>query len=119
MISATLLKRAAQYGAAAFVALAVMTTTAANADSENRRVRIINETAHTMIHFYASNVASKSWEEDILGQSVLKPGEDVVINIDDGTGHCEFDFKAVFDDGDALIRKAINVCKISSYRYTE
>jgi hypothetical protein len=25
----------------------------------------------------------------------------------------------VFDDGDELVRKRIDVCKISSYRYTE
>ncbi|MGA0602947.1 hypothetical protein ACO2Q3_19715 [Caulobacter sp. KR2-114] len=89
------------------------------AASEDRHVRIINETDHTMVHFYASNVAAKSWEEDILGDSVLKPGDDVKINIDDGTGHCLYDFRAVFDDGKALEKHNINVCEISSYRYTE
>jgi len=42
-----------------------------------------------------------------------------MINIDDGSGYCQFDFKAVFDDGDELVRKKVDVCKISSYRYTE
>lgn len=87
--------------------------------AEDRHVKIINETDHTMVRFYASNVAAKSWEEDILGQSVLKPGEDVRINIDDGSGHCLYDFRAVFDDGQSLEKHNVNVCEISSYRYTQ
>ncbi|MBV9995507.1 MAG: hypothetical protein JO127_09855 [Caulobacteraceae bacterium] len=92
---------------------------AGSEDSEDRRVRIINETRHTMVHFYASNVSENSWQEDILGRSVLRPGEDVMVNVDDGTGHCEYDFKAVFDNGKSLIRYRVNVCKIESYRYSE
>jgi len=105
------------------LALAVMVATTAltpgMASAEDRRVRIINETNHTIVRFYASNVNATSWEEDILGQSVLKPGQSVVVNIDDGSGYCLYDFKAVFDDDDSLERKRIDVCKISSYRYTE
>jgi hypothetical protein len=86
---------------------------------EDRRVRIINETKHTMMRFYASNVGQTSWEEDILGQSTLAPGSSVVINIDDGSGYCLYDFKGVFDDGDEVIQNRIDVCKIESFRFTE
>jgi hypothetical protein len=86
---------------------------------EDRRVRIINETKHTMMRFYASNVGQTSWEEDILGQSTLAPGSSVVINIDDGSGYCLYDFKGVFDDGDEVIQNRIDVCQIESFRFTE
>jgi hypothetical protein len=86
---------------------------------EDRRVRIINETKHTMMRFSASNVGQTSWEEDILGQSTLAPGSSVVINIDDGSGYCLYDFKGVFDDGDEVIQNRIDVCKIESFRFTE
>lgn len=118
MTSDTLARRVAACGAA-LAAVTILAAAPAHADNQNRRVRIINETDHVMVHFYASNVARKTWEEDILGREVLRPGEDSVINIDDGTGHCMFDFKAVFDDGESLVRHEINVCKISSYRYSE
>lgn len=85
----------------------------------NRQVRIINETRWTMVEFYASNVDADTWEEDILGYDVLPAGESVMINIDDGTGYCMYDFRAVFADDDVLVRKRINVCEISSYRYHE
>ena len=72
------------------LALAIMVATTAltpgMASAEDRRVRIINETRHIIVRFYASNIDADGWEEDILGQSVLKSGQSVVINIDDGSG---------------------------------
>jgi hypothetical protein len=104
---------------AAGFAVVVLAVASGASASEDRHVKIINETDHTMVRFYASNVAAKSWQEDILGDSVLKPGQDVRINIDDGSGHCLYDFRAVFDDGNALEKHNVNVCEISSYRYTQ
>ena len=117
MIKISLRARAVLAGAVAAVGLAGATTAAA--DNQDRHVRIINETDHTMVQFYASNVAADTWEENILGHRSLKPGEDVNINIDDGTGHCKFDFKAVFSDGSKSERHNIDVCKITSYRYSD
>jgi hypothetical protein len=106
----------------ALLALATLASTAVMSTSvsaEDRRVKIINGTDHTMLRFYASNSSRTDWEEDILGSDMLRPGQSVRINIDDGTGACIFDFKAVFDDGDTLTRSQINVCKVGEYRYTE
>lgn len=106
--------------AAAAAAIALTSTVAAisaPAVAQDRRVVIINNTGFTMVNFYASNSSRTSWEEDILGSDVLRSGQRVRINIDDGTGACLFDFKAVFSDGDELIRQGINVCQITTYTY--
>ncbi len=103
---------------AALVGL-IFLATAVPSQAENRRVRIINETSWTMVEFYASNVGAETWEEDILGYDILSSGDSVMMNIDDGTGYCLYDFKAVFADGDVLIRERVDVCTISSYRYHE
>ena len=66
-----------------------------------------------------SQVNAKTWEEDILDQDVLKAGQSVDINFDDGSDYCMFDFRAIFDDGDELVRKNINVCEVGTYRYHE
>jgi hypothetical protein len=42
-----------------------------------------------------------------------------MINFDDGTGYCKFDFKAEFSDGDEVVKNGIDVCEISSFRFTE
>jgi hypothetical protein len=98
------------------LAAAALLSTSARA--EDRRVKVINETNATIVHFYGSNAGSDSWEEDVLGSDVVKPGQSVRINFDDGSGYCLFDFKAVFSDGDVLIRRRIDVCKVGVYRYT-
>ncbi len=96
---------------------AALVTTGANA--ANRKVDIVNKTGMPMTHFYASNTGTNSWEEDILGQDVLDNGETFEANIDDGTGACRFDFKAVFSDGESLVRRGINVCQIGTFTYTK
>lgn len=108
-----------QAALAAVLALAALASGTARADGEDRSVRIINETSHTITHFYGSNVGTDQWEEDILGKEVLPPGKSVMINFDDGTGYCKFDFKAEFDDGDEVVKHGIDVCEISSFRFTE
>lgn len=99
---------------AAFVMLAALTTSAI---AQDRRVTIVNNTGYTIMEFYGSNVGSDSWEEDILGPNVLPSGSSIQINFDDGSGYCQFDFKAVFDDGDVMTRKHINVCEVGRYTY--
>ena len=95
-------------------AIVMMTSSAYALD---RRVRIVNNTGYTIERFYASSVGQDSWEEDILGKNVLRSGSSVVINIDDGTGYCKYDFRAVFDDGDVLEKSGVNVCEIGTFTY--
>jgi len=101
----------------AMAALAVTATTALPAFALDRRVKIVNDTGYVLVEFYGSNKGSDSWEEDILGRDVLRSGSSVMIDFDDGTGYCKFDFKAIFDDGDELIRKGVNICEIGTYTY--
>ncbi|OUS33802.1 hypothetical protein A9Q94_18190 [Rhodobacterales bacterium 56_14_T64] len=101
----------------AMAALAVTATTALPAFALDRRVKIVNDTGYVLVEFYGSNKGSTSWEEDILGRDVLRSGSSVMIDFDDGTGYCKFDFKAIFDDGDELIRKGVNICEIGTYTY--
>jgi hypothetical protein len=97
------------------VAFAVATS----ASAEDRRVKIINETSVAITHFYGSNAGSGSWEEDILGQDTLAPNQSVIINFDDVSGYCKFDFKVKFSDGDEVIREGVDVCESTVYRLSE
>ena len=89
----------------------------AEAQRLDRRVRIINDTGYDMVAFYASNIARPGWEEDILGHSILGAGRSVIINVNDGSGYCMFDFKAVFADGSQVVDERMNVCEITSHSY--
>jgi hypothetical protein len=87
------------------------------AQAQNRVVEIVNNTGVTLMEFYASNVDRSTWEEDILGADVLPSGYSVDIDIDDGSGQCLFDFRAVFEDGDEVIDEAVNVCEVATFTY--
>ena len=85
------------------------------AAAQDRRVRIINGTNTTVTRFHASNTNRRNWEEDILGSSVLPAGRSVMINIDDGSGTCMFDFRAVLANGRTVEAYGMNVCRITSW----
>lgn len=110
-----MLKRILLLSAIAVTALAG-TNTALAAD---RKVTIVNKTKTAMYGFYASRTATNDWEEDILGEGVIMPGESMVINIDDGSGACKFDFKAEFEDGEDVVEANVDVCAISKFSFTE
>ena len=103
----------------AALALAILALGVADAAALDRRVRINNYTSYDIIEFYASNKGTRSWEEDILGRNILPAGSSVVINIDDGSGYCKYDFLAVFEDGEELVKYDNNVCELSQFNYTD
>jgi hypothetical protein len=82
----------------------------------NRQLTLVNATAHTMVRFYAAT--GVAGEDDILGDRILKPGQSVRIDIDDGSGACVYNFRAEFDDGSKLDRPRIDACEIATYRFT-
>ncbi|MFP9138068.1 hypothetical protein ACLI1C_12895 [Devosia sp. XGJD_8] len=100
-------------------ALAVLAFGVVQAAALDRRVQINNNSSYNIMEFYASNTGSKSWEEDILGKDILPSGSSVMINIDDGSGYCKYDFLAVFEDGDEVISADNNVCELSQFNFTD
>ncbi|WP_159999590.1 hypothetical protein [Roseomonas sp. 18066] len=102
--------------AASVIALAATVSLApSSAEAADRRVQLVNASRTTVVSFHASNSKRSSWEEDILGNDVLEPGQSVTINIDDGTGACVFDFLTVLQGGQRIERRGINVCEVSTY----
>ncbi|MBJ3783811.1 hypothetical protein [Devosia sediminis] len=103
------------------IALAVIMVAASvgSVAALDRRVRINNHSSYDIVEFYASHRDADSWQEDILGRTILRAGHSVMINIDDGTGYCIFDFKAVFEDGDELEKYGNNVCELAEFNYTD
>ncbi len=89
------------------------------ARAEDRRIRLINESSYTIEEFHASNVSRRGWEEDILGRRVLKPGQSIVINLNDGSGYCRFDFLTVMSNGAKIEKRNVDVCKLETYRITD
>jgi spore coat protein U-like protein len=90
-----------------------------NASALDRRVQINNVSSYIIMEFYASNTGTSDWQEDILGNDVLAPGSSVMVNIDDSSGYCKYDFLAVFEDGDQAVSADNNVCELTSFDFTD
>lgn len=86
-------------------------------DGKNRRVQMVNDTDTDIVRLYGSNIGADSWQEDVLGDSILRSGSRVTVNWDDGSCYCNYDFKAVYRDGTNSIKNGVNVCQISSFRF--
>jgi hypothetical protein len=99
-------------------AFAIASFLGAPAFAANRKVDILNKTGSVMTSFFASSTGTDSWEEDMLDNDTLANGETLEADIDDGTKACVYDFKAVFADGDVVIKKKVNVCEISTFTFT-
>jgi hypothetical protein len=69
------------------------------AHANGKSVVVTNSTTYTMTEFYASDVDSSGWDTTtniISGQSV-GPGQQITININDGTSECDYDLMAVLN----------------------
>ncbi len=105
-------------GAAAFCLLGFATTFAQS--RENRHVRIINRASTSIRYLYATNVDRPNWGYDLLGDfNVILPNYYEDVNIDDGTGHCLYDLRAVLYDGREAITHGVNVCTEESWTVTD
>lgn len=100
-------------------AVACMSLVAAGStQAANRHVDIVNKTGMTLTHFHASTTGTREWEDDILGSDTIVDGAKFDIDIDDGSGACRYDFKAVFEGGGELIKNDINVCQVTTFTYS-
>lgn len=99
-----------------FFALLALVASTASAQALNRWVTVENLTGVTMREFYASNRDQRTWGQDWLGSSMLYSGQSVDFNIDDGSGYCIYDLKAVFVDGDEVTSMGFNVCELGTWR---
>lgn len=103
--------------ATACAAVCLLASTA-SAQTESVSFKLTNNTRATLTHIYVSLPSTSSWEEDILGEQVVEPGETVVISIDDGLAECEYDIRYDFDDGDSLVEESVDMCEINGSEYT-
>ena len=100
-------------------ALVFLAAGVVNASAMERYVQINNVSSYDIVEFYASNTGTSNWQEDILGSDILPSGSSVMVNIDDGTGYCKYDFLAVFDDGEEAVSPDNNVCELSEFDFTD
>jgi len=111
----TKLRTYASFVVASAIAMALASSAA---QAENRLVKVINETNHILVNFRATNAGSTEWGKDHLGSVMIPAGSSFIINLDDESGYCKFDFKGKFDDNAEVVKSGIDVCQVSIFRFT-
>ena len=100
-----------------FVLGALIASTSVAANAADRRLTVVNASAHTMTRLYASPAQGTPVDEDMLGDTILKPGQSAQLVIGGGSDTCAYALKATFDDDKTRTRK-IDVCEVRTYRFT-
>ncbi|NYT80541.1 hypothetical protein H0A70_03380 [Alcaligenaceae bacterium] len=100
-----------------FTAVAGTTLATGVATAADRRVEIVNKTGVTLVAFHASRASTTDWEENIISGQKLKSGQSIIININDGTGACKFDFLGKFSDGDEVVSEDNDVCTLEQFTF--
>jgi hypothetical protein len=80
-------------------------------DRYDRRIEIHNRTGVTIREVYSTNVGRDDWGADLLGAEVIPPGRMMMITVEDNTGYCRYDFKAVLETGRQVQVRGLNVCE--------
>lgn len=96
---------------------ALLASTSVAASAADRRLTVVNGSTHTMTRLYASPATGTPVDEDMLGDTILKPGQSAQLVIGGGGDACDYALKASFDDDKTRVRQ-VNVCEARTYRFT-
>lgn len=81
----------------------------------DRSILIQNASSYVIMEIRASNVGRSSYGRDRLGTNVLAPGEQGVLDLDDGTDHCLYDLRIITENNVILDKRNVDACTISVY----
>lgn len=75
---------------------------------QDRNMLLRNNSERVLREIYLWNPPAREQGPDRLGADVLRPGANYVLRL--GRGPCQMEMRAVFEDGSAETRTAINAC---------
>jgi len=97
---------------AAAALLAFTAPVDAGSKGNDYRIRVVNNSKHTVYRFFATNRDNDSWGRDILPVAI-PPGYNYVLDGDDGSGYCVYDLRAETQDGRIYWKwDGVNVCTL-------
>ncbi len=95
------------------VGAAIVLAIATPALADSYAIRFRNQTNNVLQYLYASDTRNDSWENDLLGQNVLRPGQYLDVTIHN-VSNCMYDVLFQFDNG-AELQDQVNICNVGTY----
>jgi hypothetical protein len=96
------------------IALAAASMFTTPAFAEDLYITIRNNTDSTLTQVFVSHVGTNDWEDNVLGSDVPSGGT-LSVTIADGRSTCDYDIKAVFDDGGSVEFRDENLCEVKTF----
>ena len=103
-------------GAVAALALVTMPGLAM---AEDLKFKLTNNSSRGIDNFYTSPSNTDSWQEDVLGEDTIPPGQTDEITIADGSTQCVYDMRFIFEDKQEFVEKGIDLCKLGEYTLSD
>jgi hypothetical protein len=94
-------------------AVAIAASFATTALAQSEAIRFQNNSSYVVYRIYASPVTNESWENDLLGQNVLNPGQYLDITFHN-VAVCDYDVLIEFSDG-VQMTDVVNICQVGQY----
>ena len=86
-------------------------------DGQQRWINIVNRSGVTIREFYMTDVDTRGWGDDRLGQEVVEPGDSLRVvptPRQRARGYCQFDMKVVFANDRTVERRGVNLCSTTN-----
>jgi len=96
---------------------ALVATSCLPAQAIEKNLTVVNKTNFVINAFYATNVSKEGWGDNRIAGEPLAAGASVKLDLDDGTGYCLFNLRAVFEDGEVVDKERVNICDESTFYY--
>jgi hypothetical protein len=103
----------------AIAALTLAFFVAHPAQADPRDFTLVNGTsATTLVEVYVSPSSAADWQDDVLGQDVLLPGDSTDINfVGFNTNTCTYDIKVVGKDGTTGELDKVDLCSTTTVTF--
>lgn len=72
-----------------------------------------NRTGYQIDEVYVSQVSSRNWGNDIMGNDALEDGNVVNVTFNAPDSVCRWDMRVKYNDGDEAVWNNLNLCNIS------
>lgn len=97
--------------AAAATLILSLGTGAARAQSDDRRLCIVNDTkSQVMVGLFAARAKSNKWGRNLLSGAPLPTGDMRIVDFAEA-GDCVLDIRATFNNGEDRLGNGVDVCK--------
>ncbi|THB65768.1 MAG: hypothetical protein D6E12_11925 [Desulfovibrio sp.] len=79
---------------------------------------IVNNTGNEIYYVYVSATISQDWEEDLLGNEIMYPNDQLQVSFVGGSNHCYWDLKIQDKDGRTQDWREIDLCTVGMVTLT-